>query len=296
MNTIIAPAALGVTQGMILVLVASGLTLTFGSMRLINMAHGGFFMFAAFTMATVSALLPRGTVGFAASIGIATASTAVLGVIAERFLYRRMYGLDHMSGLLATFALMLVFQGAIELGWGVNPRLVTLPAALVGSVRIGGVNVPLYEVIIIPVALAILGLLGMMLYLTRLGLATRCSAFDRTMVALLGTNVTRTSSVTFAFGCILAGLGGALISPLILLTSDLGTTYIVLAFIVVLIGGMGSVAGTLIGGLLVGLVNAFLAIDYPQASSYGLYILLFGVLLVRPAGLLGGKLTTGELY
>ncbi len=286
---IVRPLIVGLSSGMILVLVSTGLTLTFGTMRILNMAHGAFYMVAAFLVSafTTAATLGSGLVGFVLAMAAAIALTSVLGVALERTVYTRMYGRDEMSTLLLTFALMLVFQGIVQAIWGVTPRGVPLPSSLGGSTTILDVAIPSYNLVLIAVGVVALLALGAFLYGTRIGLETRVVAMDRSMASLLGIRVRRVFTLTFAAGCALAALGGTLVAPTIQVDPQLASTYIILAFAVVLVGGVGSVKGTLLAGLGLGIVNSFLAIHVAVLSGYGIYIAMLAVLALRPGGLTG---------
>lgn len=278
----------GISTGMIIVLISTGLSLTFGTMRIVNMAHGGFFMVAAFLVFSLTRILGRSVLGFTVAVIIAIAATVILGAILERVVFRRMYGREHMSGLLGTFALMLMFQGAAQEIWGLQPLSADGPAILTGSsVSVLGASLPLYNMILTAVAAAALGLLAVLAYRTRLGLETRAVAVDRTMAALLGVNVRRVFALTFAAGTALAALAGALMAPLVQIDSSLAATYIVLAFAIVLVGGIGSVLGTFVAGLGIGIVDSMIAINLPMFAGYAPYLAMVVVIAIRPSGLLG---------
>jgi branched-chain amino acid transport system permease protein len=285
---LVLPVVIGLSEGMTLVLVAVGLTMTFGTMRILNMAHGGFFMIGAYLLSAFTARLLTSFLGFILGLILATIASIVLALILERVFYRRFYGRDGLSSLLGTFALLLAFAGAVQVVWGSNPRSVNLPGKLLsGSMSISGVLVPKYDIATIMFTLVILFVLGIILYRSPIGRSARTVALDRHMAAALGLNVTRIFQVTFLIGSGLAALAGALLAPQIQLESDLGANYIILAFALVLIGGLGSVMGTLVAGLVIGLVDAFVSTYASQFGGYDIYLLLLIALLVRPNGLFG---------
>jgi branched-subunit amino acid ABC-type transport system permease component len=285
-NHVVLPIVLGLTEGLVLTLIALGLVLTYGMMRIVNLAHGGFFMLGAFTLASLVGLSwARSVPGFIGAIALAAALQAVLGVILERTVYTRMYGRPHVSAFLAMFALMLVIVGVVQLIWGINARDVAVPSGLGGAMTVGSVRVPDYYLFVIAVALIALAITAVILFGTQIGLWTRAIAADRDMAAALGCNVRQVFSIMFGLGCVLAGVAGALTAPMQQVDSTLGTAYIIQAFAIVLIGGLGSLPGAVAAGLALGLVDAFLAVDYPPLSGYGIYLAMIVAMLVRPQGL-----------
>lgn len=277
----------GVAEGMLLLLIASGLTLTFGTMRLVNMAHGGFFMIGAYVLTAVDQRVGGG-IGFLVGCVVAIAAMAGLGMLAERLVYRRFYGADPMSGLLGSFALLLVFQGAVIQIWTSTPRGVSLPTAIAhASVRLAGVGVAAYDVVVIIVAGVVMTALGLWLAFGESGLKTRVVAADRDMVEILGISARSIFLLMFALGSALAGLAGALIAPTLEVDPNLGGDYIVLAFAVVLMGGLGSAWGTVVACLAVGLADAFVNVYVPALAGYGIWLVLIAVLVLRPGGLRG---------
>jgi branched-chain amino acid transport system permease protein len=278
----------GVSTGMVIVLVSIGLSLTFGTMRIVNMAHGGFFMVAAFLVFSLTRLLGHSILGFTVAVTLSVIATVILGAFLERVAFRRMYGREHMSGLLGTFALMLMFQGGAQQVWGLQPLSVDGPPTLVRtSISIFGVTLPTYNLVLTAVAVVALGLLALLAYRTRLGLETRAVAVDRRMAALLGVNVRRVFALTFAVGTALAALAGALMAPSVQIDSSLAPTYVVLAFAIVLVGGIGSVLGTFVAGLTIGIVDSTIAINLPLLAGYAPYLAMVLVIAIRPSGLFG---------
>ncbi len=284
----LSPIPIGIADGMVYVLIASGLALTFGTMRLANMAHGGFFMIGAYLLYTFSRLWSSGLFAVIGGMILAIGGTTILGLVAERVIYRRLYGRPQLSAMLGTFALMLAIQGGVGEIWGINPLSVNYPAIdNLRFVSFGGANIPIYSFVIIGAGLLAMVVLGIVLYKSRLGLYTRAIAMDRHMASLLGIRTRTVFVVSFAIGCALAGLAGALAVPQIQLDPTLGADYIILGFSILLIGGLTSIRGALFAGLLIGIVEAYAATDFPYLAGYAIYIVTIAVLLVRPRGIFG---------
>ena len=290
-HQLILSVMIGVSTGMVVVLISVGLSLTFGTMRIVNMAHGGFFMVAAFLMYSTGKIFGGSMSGFVVAVVVSIIATILLGAVLERLVFRRMYGRQHMSGLLGTFALMLMFQGGAQQIWGVQPLSVNAPLELIRAVTIFGATIPLYNVLLTGVALAALGALAGFSYRTRIGMETRAVAADRAMAALLGIHVRRVFAITFAVGTALAALAGALMAPLVQIDSSLASTYIIVAFAIVLVGGIGSVLGTFTAGLLIGIIDSVIAINFPLFAGYAPFIAMAIVIAIRPSGLLGNPVT-----
>lgn len=289
MSAFVLPLVNGVAFAMLMFIVASGLTLIFGVMRIVNFAHGGFFALGAFLAFTLAAGRRLPFPEFAVAAAGAAVICAVLGMIAEVLIFRRIYHMEHSQALLATYAVLLILQGSLILLWGNNPRSQPLPSDFQHSVTIFGVQAASYNVLLIGLG-AVVGLyLWFQLTRTALGRMVRAVAADRTMSASLGINVGAVFTGMFGLGVFLAGLGGALASPLFQLDSSLAGTLVLESFAVVLVGGLGSVTGALIAALLLGLLNSFLVAFDPTLADFSLYLVMAGVLLVRPTGLLGAR-------
>lgn len=286
--------ATGITDGMLIFLVASGLTLVLGVMRVVNFSHGGFFMIGAYLAYEFLRGQARPIWLFVLILIAASAATAVVGVACERVLFRRLYRLPEVTSLLGTYALLLILEGAAQLIWGQNPVTQPEPSGLVHAISLGSTQVPRYDLLI--VTAGVLTAVGLQLLLkgTELGRQVSAVAEDRFMAGLLGINVNRVFAATFALGIFLAGLGGALAGPTLSMVPDIAVTFILEAFAVVIVGGFGSIAGSLIAALALGLLHAFLASDAPSLADFSLYILMAAVLVVRPQGLLGSRHLIGE--
>lgn len=275
---------------MLIFIVASGLSLIFGVMKIVNFAHGGFFALGAFLAFTLAAgqRLPFWEFGLAA-LG-AAAICAVLGMVAEALVFRRIYHMSHSQALLATYAVLLILQGALTLIWGTSPRSQPLPSDFRHAIVVAGVQAASYNILLIGLGFLVAIYLYLQLNWTAVGRMVRAVAADRTMSACLGINVGFVFTGMFGLGVFLAGLGGALASPLFQIDASLAGTLVLESFAVILVGGAGSVAGALIAALVLGLLNSFLVAFDPSLADFSLYLVMAGVLLVRPTGLLGAQL------
>ncbi|HEX5493699.1 MAG TPA: branched-chain amino acid ABC transporter permease [Mycobacteriales bacterium] len=281
--------ATGLSDGMLLFLVASGLTLILGVMRVVNFAHGGFFVVGAYVSYEFLRGQSRPIWLFVLLILAAALVTAAVGVASERVLFRRLYQLPVETSLLGTYALLLILSGAVQLVWGQNPRSQSEPAALVTSFRLAGATIPRYDILVVAVGLVTVIGLHLLIRRTDWGRQLTAVAEDRFMAGLLGVNVNRVFALTFGLGIALAGLGGGLAGPTLSLVPDVALTFIIQAFAVVIIGGFGSVAGSFVAALILGLVHSFLVTQAPWLADFSLYLVMALVLVVRPRGLLGSR-------
>ncbi|MGC9370886.1 MAG: branched-chain amino acid ABC transporter permease [Paracoccaceae bacterium] len=291
----------GLQFGVMLFLMAAGLTLIFGVMGLINLAHGSLYMVGAFAAAAVAGATGSFLLALAASLAAAAAAGAVIevGVI------RRLYDRDHLDQVLATFALILIFSEGTRWIFGSFPLFLDVPDYLSGPVMLpGGIQYPLYRLVIILAGLVIAAGLFLLIGRTRIGIQIRAGEADREMIAALGIDITRLYTLVFALGAALAGLAGALVGAIQSVQVGMGEPVLILAFVVIVIGGIGSVKGAFIGALLVGLTDTLgrsflpglfgLFMEPSAATTVGsalasmaIYILMAGVLLFRPKGLFG---------
>lgn len=291
----------GLQFGVMIFLMAAGLTLIFGVMGLINLAHGSFFMIGAFACAATAAATGSFWLGLAASL----AAAASAGAIVEVGVVRRLYSRDHLEQVLATFALILIFSEGTRWLFGSFPLYLDVPPMLSGAVMLpGGIQYPLYRLVIIGVGIGVAGGLGLLINRTRLGIRIRAGESDREMIAALGVNISKLYTIVFALGAALAGLAGALVGALQSVQVGMGEPVLILAFVVIVIGGIGSIKGALIGSILVGLTDTLgrfllpglfgLFMDPSGATAVGsalasmlIYILMAVVLVFRPNGLFG---------
>ncbi len=289
----------GLQQGVTLFLLAAGLTLVFGVMHLINLAHGTLYMVGAYVAATVTQISGNFLWGVLAAVAAAGLTGAAIEVIALRRLYDR----GHLDQVLATFGVILFFNELVKILWGPQALFLSPPAIVSGTVEvIPGVPYPAYRLLIIVVGLAVALAVRQLITSTRTGMLIRAGATDREMVGALGVAVNLLFTRVFAIGAMLAGLAGAMAGPLLAIEVGMGEHILILTFVVVIIGGIGSVRGALVGALLVGLVDtygrAFLPVMLrgvlsPTAadgigaslSSIAIYVLMAAVLIWRPRGL-----------
>lgn len=279
----------GIVYSSWLFLMAAGLTLIYGVMRILNIAHGSFYALGAYTAATlVGAWLAEGR-PVAASYALLLVAAVLVGVVVgpplERGLLKRMYGKDEVVLLLVTYAVFLILEDAIKLVWGVESKVVAEPYAAPGNFHIGELAYPVYNLLLIAGAIVTGLLLAWALYRTRQGKLLLAVIHDREMSAAMGIDVGRVYLVTFTVGTALAALGGALTAPMVAVSPGLGVEVIVLSFAVVVIGGLGSLGGAALGAVLVGLVRAVAVRYWPEVELFTIYAVMALVLIARPRGL-----------
>jgi branched-chain amino acid transport system permease protein len=285
MNQFLSAIAGGIASGVPLFLVASGLTLIFGVMGVLNFAHGGFFMIGAYVPVS---LISGQAVSLPVFVLAALAGAlllAAIGFVSERLVFAQLYREGHIVNLLASYSILLIVNGAAILVWGTSNKSVDTPDALSGAVRFTFLTEPTYNLFI--VAVGVLAALGLWLLLERtsVGIQIRAVAHDRTMARALGVRAGRIGTGVFVLGAALAGLAGALDAPLLSVAPGLDNAFVIQSFAVVIIGGLGSMTGALAAAIVLGLVDSFLVSYLPSLSSYGLYILVAAVLLLRSNGL-----------
>ena len=277
----------GLANAMFLFLVASGLSLIFGVTRIVNFAHGSFYMLAAYLTYSLVGTLHLGAASFYVCVLLAALLVAAVGGLIEVLLLRRVYRAPELYQLLLTFALVLIVADAVRYIWGADNKTGPSAPGLGGSVPIAGQLFPSYDLAIIVFGPLVALALWVVFHRTRWGVLIRAATQDREMVAALGVDQRRLFTGVFVLGSFLAGLGGALQVPRLALTTVMDTTVIVEAFVVVVIGGMGSVWGALLASLLIGVLNAFGVLILPKASIVLMFVVMAVVLIVRPWGLLG---------
>ena len=288
----------GVQFGLMLFLMSAGLTLVFGVMGLINLAHGSLYMIGAFLCAAVAGMTGNFWLGLMAGI----AAAAAAGALIEMVVIRRLYARDHLDQVLATFALILILSEGVRMIFGPFPLYLNVPDALRGTVRLGIVDYSLYRLALIGFGLAVAVGLWVLIAKTRLGIRIRAGESDREMIAALGVNIRALYTIVFALGAALAGLAGALVGAIQSVQVGMGEPVLILAFVVIVIGGIGSIKGAMVGALLVGVIDTmgrFLLprvfatfMDTSQAMGVGaalasmlIYLLMALVLIFRPKGL-----------
>jgi len=289
----------GIQLGMLLFLLAAGLTLIFGIMDLVNLAHGSLYMLGAYFAATFAAW----TGSFVLGAVLALAASLVAGMVLELIAIRPLYGRNHLDHVLGTFGLLLFFNELVRLVWGPAGMTLSLPSEMLNAVQvIPGVYYPVYRLVIIAVTLAVAALLYIVVMRTRLGMLIRAGASNREMVGALGINIKLLYTLVFGLGAALAGFAGLMQAPILTVQIGMGENILILAFVVIIIGGIGSIRGAFVASIFVGFIDtigrAFLpdllrlllsnnaAITLaPALSSMLIYMLMAAVLVFRPEGL-----------
>jgi branched-chain amino acid transport system permease protein len=289
----------GIQLGMLLFLLAAGLTLIFGIMDLVNLAHGSLYMLGAYFAATFAAA----TDSFVLGAFLALAATFVSGIVLEVIAIRPLYGRNHLDHVLGTFGLLIFFNDLVRLIWGPAGMTLSLPSEMLTAVQvIPGVYYPLYRLVIIAVTLAVAALLYFTVMRTRLGMLIRAGASNREMVGALGVNIKLLYTLVFGLGAALAGFAGLMQAPILTVQIGMGENILILAFVVIIIGGVGSIRGAFVAAILVGIIDtigrAFIpdmlrsvlnndasATLGPSLASMLIYMLMAGILVFRPEGL-----------
>jgi len=298
-NLFLLQALNGLQFGILLFLVAAGLTLVFGVMDFINLAHGVQYMVGAYLAVTFTQL----TGSFFAGVLLALPAAFLFGLVLEFLIFRHLYDRDHLDQVLATFGVILVLHELVKILWGAAPISIPIPEAIAGSVPVlGNLRYPLYRLLIIAAGLIVAIGLYVLVQHTRTGMLLRAGASNPNMVAVLGVDIRRLFMIVFGVGAMLAGFAGAMIAPILSVEPNMGDGILILTFVVIVIGGIGSIRGAFIAALLVGLVDTvgrsfapilLKTILEPAAASQAgrtltpmlIYILMAAVLFFRPAGL-----------
>lgn len=288
----------GVQFGLMLFLMSAGLTLVFGVMGLINLAHGSLYMIGAFLCAAVAGATGNFWLGLLAGIAAAAAAGALIEIV----VIRRLYDRDHLDQVLATFALILILSEGVRMVFGPFPLYLNVPDMFRGTVNLGIVDYSVYRLALIGFGIAVALGLWALIAKTRLGIRIRAGESDREMIAALGVNIRALYTVVFALGAALAGLAGALVGAIQSVQVGMGEPVLILAFVVIVIGGIGSIKGAMVGALLVGVIDTMgrfllprffaLFLDTSQAMGVGaalasmlIYLLMALILIFRPKGL-----------
>jgi branched-chain amino acid transport system permease protein len=293
----------GLQLGVLLFLIAAGLTLVFGVMDFINLAHGVQYMLGAYFAATFYGL----TGNFLFALVLALGASLAFGLLLELLVFRHLYGRDHLDQVIATFGIILFLNHGVKLVWGAAPLTLPVPEAFSGSVRLmDGLLYPVWRLVIIASGLALAALLYGLVAHTRMGMLVRAGASNAAMVSALGVNIRRLFMVVFGFGAMLAGFAGVMIAPILSVEPGMGDTILILALVVIVIGGIGSIRGAFVAALLIGLTDTLgrsFSVDIlrlvmgpspartvgPAIASMLIYLLMALVLFVRPAGLFPAK-------
>lgn len=292
----------GLQFGLILFLIAAGLTLVFGVMDFINLAHGVQYMVGAYLAAAFTAH----TGSFLYGLLLALPAALAFGLLLEILVFRHLYERDHLDQVLATFGVILFLNQGVKFVWGAAPLSVPIPEALSGSVALGNLFYPVYRFAVIGAGLGVAGLLYILVNHTRAGMLVRAGASNAPMVSALGVDIRRLFMIVFGFGAMLAGFAGAMVAPILSVEPGMGDNILILAFVVIVIGGIGSVRGAFLAAVLIGLVDTLgrsfaptllrAVLDPSTASQAGravapmlIYILMATVLFFRPSGLFPAK-------
>ena len=288
----------GLQYGVLLFLLAAGLTLVFGIMNFVNLAHGSLYMLGAYAFAVVGAR----TESFVLAVLAAVATGAAVGFVLEKAAVSKLYRRDHLDHVLATFGLVMFFNEVVRMVWGPQPMFVTLPEALSGTVDVLGFSYPSYRCLIIVVGLAVAAGSQWLIHNTRVGMLIRAGSVNPEMVGALGVNIRLLNALLFALGAALAALAGAMASPILSVQSGMGESVLITTLVVIVIGGIGSVRGALYAALIVGVADT-LGRSYlpmllrqvaerdvanaagPALASMLVYVLMAVVLVLRPQGL-----------
>jgi branched-chain amino acid transport system permease protein len=272
----------GLQYGLLLFLVASGLTLVFGIMGIINLAHGSFYMVGAYLAFSLSAM--TGSLLLAVLLGVVL--SVVLGIVLERLLFRHLYQRDHLYQVLLTYGLILVFEELRSIIWGDDVHGVAIPALLNFSLPLTDtLSYPVYRLAISGVCLALALGMYVLIQKTRLGMMIRAGASNREMVQSLGINIKLIYTLVFALGVALAAFAGMIAAPVSSVFPNMGAQVLIICFVVVVIGGIGSVRGALLAAILIGMADTFGKVLVPEFAGMTIYVLMALVLLWRPEGL-----------
>jgi branched-chain amino acid transport system permease protein len=275
-----------VQYGLVLFLVASGLTLVFGILGVINLAHGAFYMLGAYLAYWIAAY--TGSFWLALAGGLAIAF--LVGLLLEDVFVRRLYGRDHLAQVLLSFALILIIDEIRLLAFGKDVHSVAAPAFLQGSIQLtDNLSYPVYRLAVCAFCLAVAAVIFAVLRYTRIGMIVRAGAENREMTRALGIPFDKVNRYVFAVGIGLAALGGIVVAPISTVYPGMGDGMLILSFVVVVLGGIGSVAGAAIGALVIGLADTFGKVFFPAVSSISVYLVMALVLLWRPNGILGRR-------
>lgn len=283
---IFAQALNGLSYGMLLFLLSVGLTLIFGMLDVVNLAHGSFYMLGAY--AGISLIAATGS--FWLSLLVAPLLLALLGALVERSCLRPLYRRGPLAQVLLTFGLLYVFEDLAKWIYGGKIRSIQPPSSLADSVAVLGTTVPSYRLFVIAFGLVLALLLLLVIERTRLGAVLRAGVFDAEMAAGMGIHIDRWFTAVFAFGAALAGLSGVVAGPLMSVQPAMGGSILVPALIVVVVGGLGSLKGSLVGSLIIGQAQTFGKVWLPSVSMLVIYLVMAGVVLLRPQGLFGRPL------
>ena len=285
-TTMLSQILVGLSRSMILFIVSAGLTVVLGVLRVVNFAHGTFYMLGAFLAFSLAKWLSFSSAGFLLTLFIAPLGVALLSFLIERFLLRRIYGKEHLLQLLLTYALVLIISDMVRMVWGTSYKSLAVPEAFSGSVSILGSFIPTYNLLLIIIGPLTATALWVFFYRTRMGKIVRATAGDREMVNALGINSSWVLAIVFSIGGYLAGLGGSLIAPTANIVQGMDVSIIVKSFLIVVVGGLGNIWGTLLAALIFGLGESIGILILPRFALIIPFIITTLILIIRPTGLL----------
>jgi branched-chain amino acid transport system permease protein len=272
----------GLVLGLIYVAIAVGLTIIFGTLRLVNFAHGAFYAIGAYVGLVIAQHIGVGWAFIAAPIAV-----ALFAILLDRVVLRSFYDKEPTAQLLVTFGIALVVEETLRLIFGATTQQYTMPESLQGSITLGPITYPAYRLLFAAGVIVMLALVWLFIERTNYGLIVRAGIRDRIMVQLLGGNIRQASTIVFALGAAIAGLVGAAATPIYSIDPATGFAFLVPSFVVVVVGGLGSFWGAVLGGLLIGELQSLTNLAYAPASNVVIYLCMALVLLFRPQGLLG---------
>jgi branched-chain amino acid transport system permease protein len=293
MSDLLSVIVSGVAQGVPIFVIASGLTLIYGVMHVLNFAHGAFFLIGAFVVTSV--LKGDSVLAFVGAALVAGVVVMLVGIACEVLVFRRLYKAGPLVGFLGAFALFLALGGMATHIWGNDPRTVKYPEGLDGAVSLFGAKVAAYDLAVVGVGMVIAAGLYVLLTRTSIGTRVRALSHDRSMAMALGIRAPQVGTLVFAIGSFLAGVAGALITPVTSIDGGLSAAYIVPAFVVVIVGGLGSVPGALIAALVLGVVDSLLFRYVQSMSGFSYYLIVAVILMFRPQGLFGKSSRTTQI-
>jgi len=284
-STVLYQGLVGLNLAMYLWLIAAGLTIAFGVLGILNFAHGSLYMLGAYLAFSLYGALH---LNFWLAIFLAAALVGVVGLIMERFFFKYIYKLDEAYQLILTFGFVLVFSDVVKIAWGGVFTIPPLPDIFKGTVGILGRPFPVYNLFIICAGIVVAIVIWVLLERGWWGKMVRATASDREMASAMGINIATIFTSVFVFAAALAGLGGALSTPVRVVDPGVGTAVIIQAFVITVIGGLGNLKGAFVGALIVGLVSAYGILLFPGVELFLIYVIMALVLLIKPKGLLGG--------
>ncbi|MFC0558358.1 branched-chain amino acid ABC transporter permease [Halalkalibacter alkalisediminis] len=276
----------GISYGLLLFIITCGLSLVFGILGVLNLAHGSLYMFGAYVAYSLTVTY---TQSFWMALLIAPIVVALLALVVERTLLRPTYHLGHLSQVLLTFGLAYVFHDIAKFIWGSNVLSISVPQVFAGSTSIFGQTFPVYRLVVIIVGITIAVLLWLIQDKTRWGAIIRAGLSDKEMIGALGVNIKLVFTIVFVIGGVLAGFGGVVAAPVLGIYPSMEFQTLILALVVLVIGGLGSIAGTLVASVLVGILETFSRFLFPELSMFLIFGLMAIVLVFKPNGLLGKK-------